>query len=98
MKQVKEDKVTNESKRECFYNIDMPSVPTLIAARQMLNKVVHGPMDQPPKIMLTSWCNNTMKVGGQQHKHNKDFIVKNLRRLFAKVHEVTIDHFGSLKD
>ena len=46
--------------------------------------------------MLTACCDNIRPVG-RLFLHTKDYIIKNLRLLFANVPEVTIDDFGSLK-
>ena len=77
----------------------MPSTPKLIAAQQMqfIGKVVRGYFDQPPMMMPTAWCNRKRKAGGP-NKTKKDFVVKHLRLLLARIHEVNIDHFGSLED
>ena len=85
MARVKEERVTNEGKsiREVFHN--MLGVSNTIAARQMLfiRKVGHGSIKQPPKMKLTAWCDNKRKVGGP-HKHNKDYLIKNLGESFCK--------------
>ena len=97
MTQVKDERITNEQVRKTFYSL--PSVPHLIAARQLsfIGKVIRGPFDQPPKMLLTAWCNNKRKPG-RPFLHNKDFIVKNLKLLFDRVDDVIIDDFGTLKD
>ena len=97
MTQVKDERITNEQIRKTFYSL--PSVPHLIAARQLsfIGKVVRGPFDQPPKMLLTAWCDNKRKPG-RPFLHNKDFIVKNLKLLFDKVDDVIIDDSGTLKD
>jgi len=46
--------------------------------------------------MLMACCDNIRPVG-RPFLHLKDYIIKNLRLLFANVPEVTIDDFGSLK-
>ena len=97
MSERREHSTTTEKVRELLYN--MPSTPKLIAAQQMqfIGKVVRGYFDQPPMMMPTAWCNHKRKAGGP-NKTKKDFVVKHLRLLLARIHEVNIDHFGSLKD
>ncbi len=47
--------------------------------------------------MLTACCQHKCK---RRHPyiHNKDVIVRNLRLLFAKIPEVVINDYGSVKD
>ena len=70
----------------------------MIAARQMdfIGKIVRASPDRPAQQMLTACCENIGPVG-RPFLHTKDYIIKNLRLLFANVPEVTIDDFGSLK-
>jgi hypothetical protein len=70
----------------------------MIAARQMdfIGKIVRASPDRPAQQMLTACCDNIGPVG-RPFLHTKDYIIKNLRLLFANVPEVTIDDFGSLK-
>ncbi len=79
-----------------FY--DIPRVSNMIAARQLdfIGKTICGPFDRPAQQMLTACCDHVRRVG-RPFLHNKDFIVKNLRLLFANVPEKTIDDYGSLK-
>jgi hypothetical protein len=58
---------------------------------------MRGPHDRPAQQLMTACCDNVRRVG-RPFLHNKDFIVKNLRLLFANVPEVTIDEYGSLKN
>jgi hypothetical protein len=80
-----------------FY--DIPRVGNMIAARQMdfIGKTIRAPSDRPAQQMLTACCNNVRPVECL-FLHNKDYIIKNLRLLFANIPEVTIDNFGSLKN
>ena len=79
-----------------FYNI--PRVSNMIAVRQMdfIGKIIRAPSDPPAQQMLTACCDNIRPVGCP-YLHSTDYIIKNLRLLFASVPEVTIDDFGSLK-
>jgi hypothetical protein len=79
-----------------FY--DIPHVSNMIAARQLnfTGKTVRGPFDRPAQQMLTACCDNTRRVG-RPFLHNKDFIVRNLRLLFANIPEVTIDNYSFLR-
>jgi hypothetical protein len=97
MFRVKEEHLHNEHMRRMFY--DIPRVGNMIAARQLefLGKTMRGPHDRPAQQMMTACCDNVRRVG-RPFLHNKDFIVKNLRLLFANVPEVTIDDYGSLKN
>jgi hypothetical protein len=71
----------------------------MIAARQLdfLEKTVRRPHNRPAQQMLTACCDNVRQVGCP-FLHNKDYILKNLRLLFANVPEVTINGYGSLKN
>ncbi len=71
----------------------------MIAARQLgfLGKVVPGPHDTPARRMLTACCQHKRKRG-RPYFHNKDVIVRNLLLLFARIPEVVIDDYGSVKD
>jgi len=71
-----------------FY--DIPCVGNMIAARQMdfIGKIIRTHLNRPAQQMLMACCDNIRL---------KDYIIKNLRLLFAKVPEVTIDNFRSLK-
>ena len=97
MFRVKEEHLHNEHVRRMFY--DIPRVGNMIAARQLdfLGKTMRGPHDCPAQQMMTACCDNIRSVG-RPFLQNKDFIVKNLRLLFAYVPEVTIDDYGSLKN
>ena len=77
---------------------DILCVGNMIAARQMnfIRKIIRAPPDRPAQQMLTACCDNIRPVGCP-FLHLKDYIIKNLHLLFAKVPEVTIDNFGSLK-
>ncbi len=79
-----------------FY--DSPCVSNMIAMQQMdfIEKIIHAPSDRPAQQMLTACCDNICPVG-RPYLHSKDYIIKNLRLLFANVPKVTIDVFGSLK-
>ncbi len=92
---VKEEWIQNEHVRCMFYNI--PRSRNMIAARQMkfVGKVVQGPHDCTAHQILNACCNST-RLTRQPFLHNKDHIVRNLRLLFAKVLNVTIDDYGSL--
>jgi hypothetical protein len=46
--------------------------------------------------MLTACCDTVRRIR-HPFLHNKDYIVKNLRLLFANVPEVSINEYGSLK-
>ena len=93
---VKEERIRNEHVRRMFY--DIPRIGNMIAARQMdfIGKIVRASPDRPAQQMLTACCDNIRPVG-RPFLHIKDYIIKNLRLLFANVPEVTIDDFGSLK-
>jgi hypothetical protein len=69
----------------------------MIAAPQLdfLGKTVEEPPDRPAQ-QLTACCNTVYQIGST-FLHNKDYIVKKLRLLFANVPEVTINKYGSLK-
>ena len=54
------------------------------------------PPNRPAQQMLMACCDNVCPVG-RPFLHLKDYIIKNLRLLFANVPEVTNDDFGSLK-
>ena len=97
MFRVKEEHLHNEHVRRMFY--DIPRVCNMIAARQLdfLGKTMRGPSDRPAQQMMTACCDNVRRVG-RPFLHNKDYIVKNLRLLFANVPEVTINQYGSLKN
>ena len=71
----------------------------MIAARQMrfIGKVVRGPWSRPAKRMLTACCAN-IRLAQRPNFHNKDLLVKNLKLLFANVHDVEIDNQGSMKE
>ncbi len=89
--QVQERHIRNEKICQMFY--DIPCVVNMIAARQLgfLGKVVWGPDDSPARRMLTA-CSQ------HNHLNNKDVIVQNLRQLFARIPEVVINDYGSVKD
>ena len=93
---VRENHIKNEHVRRMFY--DIPRVSNMIAARQLdfIGKTIRGPLDRPAQQLITACCDHTRQVG-RPFLHNKDFVVKNLRLLFANVPEVTIDEYGSLK-
>jgi hypothetical protein len=95
--QVQEDHIRNDKIQRMFY--DIPCIIHMIVARQLgfLGKIVHGPHDSPACRMLTACCQHKRKVG-RPYLHNKDVIVQNLHLLFAKVPEVVIDDYGSVKD
>ena len=95
--QVQEERIRNDKIRRLFY--DIPCVTNMIAARQLgfLGKVVRGPHDTPARRMLTACCQHKRKRG-RPYLHNKDVIVRNLRLLFARIPEVVIDDYGSVKD
>ena len=97
MTQVQEQRIRNEHVRKTFY--DIPRIRNMIAARQMdfVGKVVRGDWSQPAKRMLTASCSN-IRLSGRPNYHNKDALVKNLKLLFANVHDVVIDDRGNLKD
>ena len=59
-------------------------------------KIICAPPNRPAQQMLTACCDNIRPVG-LPNLHLKDYIIKNLRLLFANVPEVTINNFGSLK-
>ena len=79
-----------------FY--DIPCVKNMIAARQLgfIGKVVRGPFNHPARPMLTTCCQHKRNQG-RPYLHKKDVIVHNLRLLFAKVPDILIDDYGSLK-
>jgi len=93
---VKEEHIRNEHVQKMFY--DIPCIGNMIAARQMdfIGKIVRASPDCLAQPMLTACCDNIRPVG-RPFLHTKDYIIKNLRLLFANVPEVTIDDFGSLK-
>ena len=95
--QVKEERIKNAFVRQKFY--DIPRIRNMIAARQMrfIGKVVRGPWSRPAKRMLTACCTNT-RLAQRPNFHNKDLLVKNLKLLFANVHDVEIDNQGSMKE
>ena len=95
--QVKEEHIKNVFVRQKFY--DIPRVRNMIAARQMrfIGKVVRGPWSRPAKRMLTACCAN-IRLAQRPNFHNKDLLVKNLKLLFANVHDVDIDNQGSMKE
>ena len=95
--QVKEEHIKNVFVRQKFY--DIPRVRNMIAARQMrfIGKVVRGPWSRPAKRMLTACCAN-IRLAQRPNFHNKDLLVKNLKLLFANVHDVEIDNQGSMKE
>ena len=95
--QVQEERIRNDKVRRQFY--DIPCVTNMVAARQLkfLGKVVRGPHDTPARRMLTACCHHKRKRG-RPYLHNKDVIVRNLRLLFARIPEVVIDDYGSVKD
>ncbi len=96
MTRVPEEGIQNKHVRRMIYNI--PCVVNMITARQLdfLGKTVCGPSDRPAQQMLTACCDSVCQIGCP-FLHNKDYIVKNLRLLFANVPEVTINKYGSLK-
>jgi len=93
---VHEEQIIKEHIRHMFY--DIPRVSNMIAACQLdfIWKTVQGPSDRPAQQMLTACCDHVRRVG-RPFLHNKDYIVQNLRLLFANVPEVTIDDYSSLK-
>ena len=95
--QVQEEHVRSDKVRRLFY--DIPCIINMIAARQLgfLGKVVRSPHDTPARRMLTACCQHKRKCGCP-YLHNKDVIVGNLRLLFARIPEVVIDDYGSVKD
>ena len=80
-----------------FY--DIPCIQNMIAARQLsvIGKVVRGPYDAPAQRMLTACCQHKQKIG-RPYLHNKDIVVWHLRSLFARIPEVVIDDYGSVRD
>ena len=96
MTRVREEGIQNEQVRRMFYNI--PPVCKMIATRQsdFIGETVCRLSDRPAQQMLTACCDTVHQIG-RPFLHNKDYIVKNLRLLFANVPEVTIDEYGSLK-
>ena len=80
MSQVKDERIKNERIRKIFYNI--PDIKSLIAIRQcrFVGRVVRGPEDNPPKALLSAWCNHTRVRGGQLTTSKKS-IVNSLRIL-----------------
>ena len=97
MFRVKEEHLHNEHVQRMFYGI--ARVGNMIAACQLdfLWKTMRSPHNRPAQQMMTACCDNVPCVG-HPFLHNKDFIVKNLRLLFANIPEVTIDEYGSLKN
>ncbi len=97
MTKVRKEGIQNKQVRRMFYNI--PRICNMIAAHQsdFIGKTVCRPSDRPAQQMLTACCNTVCQIGCP-FLHNKDYIVKNLRLLFANIPEVTIDKYGSLKD
>ena len=71
MSQGKDEKITNERVRKIFFNI--PDLQSLIAIHQcrFIGRVIRGPNDNPPKILLTAWCNNKRVNGGQLTTNKK---------------------------
>ena len=69
------------------------------AARQLgfLGKIVQGPHDSPARRMLMACCQHKRKHG-RPFLHNEDVIVQNLCLLFARIPEVVINDYGSVKD
>ncbi len=96
MTRVREERIWNEHVRQMFY--DILRMSNMIAARQLdfIWKTVRGPSDRPAQQMLTACWDHVRQVG-HPFLHNKDYTVQNLCLLFANVHEVTIDDYGSLK-
>ncbi len=90
MTRVREEGIRNENVRRMFY--DIPCGCNMITARQLdfIGKTVCGPSNRPAQQLLTSCCNTVRRIG-RPFLHNKDYIVKNLRLLFANVPGVTID-------
>jgi hypothetical protein len=84
MTKVREEEIQNKQVRRMFY--DIPCVWNMIAACQLdfIGKTVHRPSDRPAKQMLTACCDTVCQIG-RPFLHNKDYIVKNLRLLFANV-------------
>jgi hypothetical protein len=97
MKRVREEGIQNKHIRRMFYYI--PCVCHMISARQLdfIGKIVCGPLDRPAQQMLTACCDTVCQIGCP-FLHKIDYIVKNLRLLFANAPEVTIDKYGFLKD
>ena len=86
---VKEERIQNEHVRRMFYYI--PHVGNMIAARQMdfIGKIICASPGHPAQQqqMLMSCCDNIRPVGCP-FLHTKDYIIKNLRLLFANVPEL----------
>jgi hypothetical protein len=94
---VKEGRIRNDKVLKMFY--DIPCIQKMIAARQLsfIGKVIRGPYDAPARCMLTACCQHKRKIG-RPSLHNKDVIVRHLRLLFARILEVVIDDYGSVRD
>ena len=87
MSRVKEEKITNKSVREMFYNI--PDARSMIAARQLsyLGKMVRNHDDDYlPKKFLTAWVNNKRPVGGVLTT-NKKALVNSLELILPPIPE-----------
>ena len=97
MGDVKEGHIRNIKVRQMFY--DIPCIQNMIAARQLgfIGRVIRGPYDSPARRMLTACCQHKRKIG-RPYLHNKDVIVRHIRLLFARVPEVIIDDYGSIRD
>ena len=95
MSQVKDERITYERVRKIFYNI--PDIQSLIAIRQcrFIGRVVRGPDENPPKALLTAWCNHT-RVSGGQLTTNKKSIVKSLHLLLPE--EMKNDNQGLMSN
>ena len=94
---VQDQHIRNEKVRRMFY--DIPCVKNMIAARQLgfLGKIIRGPNNCPACRMLTACCQHKHNQD-RPYLHNREVIVRNLQLLFAKVPDVLIDEYGSLKD
>ncbi len=97
MKRVHKEGIQIKHVSRMFY--DILCICNMITARQLdfIGITVCGPSDRPAQQMLTACCNIVHQIR-HPFLHNKDYIVKNLRLLFANTPEVTIDKYGSLKD
>ena len=87
--------------RNIFY--DVPTIECMIAASQLVLakqsvlQTIRAPPDRSARKILTACCNNQRLVGRPQ-LHNKNFMVHNIRLLFARLPTTNIDRHGSLKD
>ena len=90
MVQGRERHIKNSHIRVMFYNI--PCVRNQVAFRKLIyvGKVLCCEESHVPTILLTAWCNNPRKRGGQLLT-NKDSLVCNLRLII-----LSIDDAGSV--